>query len=204
MTAANAKAPTRWAREYETIYILRSNVVAEDAEKVGTRVADVIARLGGHLTQVDHWGRRQLAYKINKQSRGIFVYVKYVAFNDAVAELERNLRLMDDVIRYQTIVLRDRIDPSTVEVDPEAVKFEAIEDDEEPYEEESLASRLGMSRLEPRSAEGYEGATAGVAESDGDASDGDDATDGEDESGEDESGEDESPADADDDADEEV
>ncbi|NOY93131.1 MAG: 30S ribosomal protein S6, partial [Deltaproteobacteria bacterium] len=160
MTAEKAKAPTRWAREYETIYILRPNVSSEDAEKVGVRVADVISRLDGRLTQVDHWGRRQLAYKINKLSRGIFVYVKYVAFNDAVAELERNLRLMDEVIRYQTIVLHDRIDPSSVEVDPEAVKFEAIEEEDEPYEEEDLATRLGMARPEPRVEEAPEGEEA--------------------------------------------
>jgi len=182
LTAANAKALTRWAREYETIYILRPNVLAADAEKVWVRVAEVIERLGGHLTQVDHWGRRLLAYKINKQSRGIFVYLKYVAFNDAVAELERNLRLMDEVIRYQTILLQDSIDPSTVEVDPEAVKFEAIEDEVEPYVEEDLASRLGMNRPEPRAPAG-DAADDGENATEGDATEGDategDATEGE-------------------------
>ncbi|MFA9411504.1 MAG: 30S ribosomal protein S6 [Deltaproteobacteria bacterium] len=92
MATAAAAPATRWAREYETIYILRSDVDNAVAEKVVDRAKDVIARLDGTLTKLDNWGKRKLAYPIRKSNRGIFVYLKYVGYSDLVAELERNLR----------------------------------------------------------------------------------------------------------------
>lgn len=138
-----AAAPTRWAREYETIYILRPNVDTAEAEKVATRVREVTARLGATLTKVDTWGKRRLAYPIQKHTRGIYVYLRYVGFGDIVAELERNLRLLDSVIRFQTIVLEDMIDPASVTVDPTEVEFEALEQSEDEPEL-TFAQRLGL------------------------------------------------------------
>ena len=140
---STAAAPARWAREYETIYILRPNVDSADAEKVATRVREVTARLGATLTKVDTWGKRRLAYPIQKHTRGIYVYLRYVGFGDIVAELERNLRLLDSVMRFQTIVLADKIDPASVTVDAAEVQFEAIvQSDDEP--ELTFAQRLGL------------------------------------------------------------
>lgn len=137
----------RWANEYETIYILRPNTSADEADKVAHRVADVLGRLNGTITKVDNWGKRRLAYTIKKFTRGIFVYVRYVAYNDAVAELERNLRMLDPVIRYQTIVLYKGIDPADIEIDPEEVKFLPIEETEDE-EEPSFEQQLGLSTRE--------------------------------------------------------
>jgi small subunit ribosomal protein S6 len=141
---ANATAASiRWAREYETIYILRPTVKADEAAKVADRMVEVIDRLGGKITQVDNWGSRKLAYKIAKFSRGIYVYVKYVGFSDVVAEIERNLRLLEPVIRFQTIVIREDVDMDAVEVDAEETKFLPIEEVElEP--EPDMATQLGL------------------------------------------------------------
>ena len=65
-------------KEYETIYILRSDVDADTAEKVQARVAEVVGRENGKLVKVEAWGRRKLAYPVAKQKRGVYVYVKYV------------------------------------------------------------------------------------------------------------------------------
>lgn len=155
--AAEATAERRWAREYETIYILRPNVDPDEADKVAQRVAEVVARLDGKLTKVDNWGKRKLAYTIAKFTRGIFVYVRYVGFGDLVGELERNLRMLDSVVRFQTVKVRDMVDPQAVEVDPDEVKFLRVETTEEEEEEPNLEQRLGMSpRREPRGEEGAE------------------------------------------------
>ena len=140
---STAAAPARWAREYETIYILRPNVDSADAEKVATRVREVTARLGATLTKVDTWGKRRLAYPIQKHTRGIYVYLRYVGFGDIVAELERNLRLLDAVMRFQTIVLADKIDPASVTVDAAEVEFETIQQSEDEPEL-TFAQRLGL------------------------------------------------------------
>jgi small subunit ribosomal protein S6 len=71
------------------------------------------------------------------------VYLRYVGYGDIVAELERNLRLLDAVMRFQTIVLADKIDARTVSVDAAEVQFEAIvQSDDEP--ELTFAQRLGL------------------------------------------------------------
>ncbi|MBW1762742.1 MAG: 30S ribosomal protein S6 [Deltaproteobacteria bacterium] len=151
MATAAAAAPIRWAREYETIYILRSDVDNAGAEKVVGRAKDVIARLDGTLTKLDNWGKRKLAYPIQKSSRGIFVYLKYVGYGDLVAELERNLRLLDEVVRFQTVLLEENIDPSAVAVDPEEVQYLHVEEEEDSEDAELERARsLGMAPRAPR------------------------------------------------------
>ena len=151
MATAAAAPAKKWAREYETIYILRPDVDSALAEKVIERARDVIARLDGTLTKLDNWGKRRLAYPIQKNSRGIFVYLKYVGFSDLVAELERNLRLFDEVVRFQTVLLSEDIDPSTVSVDPEEVQYLHVEVEEEEEDPELERARsLGMAPRAPR------------------------------------------------------
>jgi len=152
--ASTAAAPlTRWAREYETIYILRPDVSNDAAEKIIERAKDVIARLDGTLTKLDNWGKRKLAYPIQKNNRGIFVYLKYVGFNDLVAELERNLRLLDEVVRFQTVLLEENIDPASVAVDPEEVQYLHVEEEELSEDAELERARsLGMAPRAPRGA----------------------------------------------------
>jgi small subunit ribosomal protein S6 len=101
-------APGR-AREYETIYILRPDVDKETADILTSRLADSVKSEKGRLTQVELWGRRRLAYEIRGLRRGVYVYFKYLGRGNVVSELERQLRLADSVIRYQTILVRDNV-----------------------------------------------------------------------------------------------
>jgi small subunit ribosomal protein S6 len=165
MATAAAAPATRWAREYETIYILRPDVDNAAAEKIVDRAKDVIARLDGTLTKLDNWGKRKLAYPIQKSNRGIFVYLKYVGYGDLVAELERNLRLLDQVVRFQTVLLQEDIDPASVAVDPEEVQYLHVEQEEETEDLELERARsLGMAPRAPREAppEAREGAFGGA------------------------------------------
>jgi small subunit ribosomal protein S6 len=142
-TTASAQEPR--AREYETIYILRTTVDPDEADRIATRVREVIAGRGGKLLRVDNWGRRKLAYNIGKHSRGVFVYVKYVGQGDLVAELERNLRLIDDVVRQQTVVVKQLVRVEDYAVDPAEVEFRRLEAaTPEEEQEPELAARLGM------------------------------------------------------------
>lgn len=135
----------RLAREYELVYILRPTVAPSEARKVADRITDVVQKRGAKLVRVDNWGKRKLAYPIKKMTRGIFVYVKLVGFTDVVAELERNLRNLDDVVRYQTVRLEDVPDAAALEVDPEEVLFREIESSSEEEEDPTFEERLGMS-----------------------------------------------------------
>jgi small subunit ribosomal protein S6 len=136
-------APTR-AREYETIYVLRQDVDPDSADKVAARVADVVSRENGRLVKVETWGRRKLAYTVAKQRRGIYYYLKYLGGGAVVNELERNLRMLDNVLKFQTVLLRDDVIAETVTVDPEEVKFARIEPAPEDEKEDSRERALGL------------------------------------------------------------
>jgi small subunit ribosomal protein S6 len=131
------------AREYETIYILRSDVAPDNASRLATRVREIIESRDGKLLKVDNWGHRRLAYPIGKATRGVFVYLGYVGEGGLVAELERNLRLLDDVVRYQTVVTKRGVHLTDYQVDEADLEFRALEVVEEEAEPE-LAQRLGL------------------------------------------------------------
>ena len=122
-----ASAGPARTREYETIYILRPDVTRDAQERVATRVGEVMTKGKGTLTSIENWGRRQLSFPVNKQKRGVYVYLKYLGQGDVVNELERNLRMLDDVVKYQTVSVRKDVDPASVSVSAEDVKFEAVE-----------------------------------------------------------------------------
>ena len=144
--ATAESAATGRAREYETIYVLRPDVPRDSADRVAGRMQEVVTRENGRLTLVENWGRRELAYRVGRWRRGVYVYLKYVGGGTLVSEIERNLRMLDDVIKYQTVKVRDEVDASALEIDPAFVKFEPLElpDEEEESEEELLARTLGL------------------------------------------------------------
>jgi small subunit ribosomal protein S6 len=143
-------APNR-AREYETIYILKPDIDADSAERVGARISEVIGREAGRLTKVENWGRRRLAYDIKKHRRGVYMYLKYLGTGRVVSEVERNLRLLDGVIKYQTVLVRNDVEVEQIQITDEDVKFERLE--LTPLEEERDESRerqLGLIEPERR------------------------------------------------------
>ncbi len=147
-------------RSYETIYVMRPDVAKESASRVSGRVQEVIDREGGKLTLVETWGRRQLAYPVKKFKRGVYVYVQYVSGGGLVSELERNLRMLDEVIKFQTVQVGGEIDVAALQVDPEQVKFEDIEPPPEDEVEESLERSLGLEEAPPPAREQHAAAPA--------------------------------------------
>lgn len=124
---SQATAARQKTREYETIYILRQDVDVDAADKIAQRISDVVSREHGTLVKVETWGRRRLAYDVAKQKRGVYYYLKYLGAGAIVAELERNLRMLDQVLKFQTVQLRDEVDAASVAIDPEELKFARLE-----------------------------------------------------------------------------
>jgi small subunit ribosomal protein S6 len=131
-------------KEYETIYVLKSDVDADTAEKIQGRVSEVVTRESGKLVKVEAWGRRKLAYPVGKQKKGVYVYVKFVGRGGLVQELERNLRLSDAVIKWQTVLTKEHVELEAVTVDPEEVKYARLELPPEAEEQESRERALGL------------------------------------------------------------
>jgi small subunit ribosomal protein S6 len=137
------------SKEYETIYILRSDVDADAAERVQARVGDAVEREHGKLVKVEAWGRRKLAYPVGKQRKGVYVYLKYVGGGGLVAEVERNLKLQDAVVKFMTVQTNEDVDIALVQIDPEETKLGKLELPPEDDKEESREKQLGLVDLGP-------------------------------------------------------
>jgi small subunit ribosomal protein S6 len=99
-------------REYETIFILRPDTQNDAISQVNQRIRGVIEQAGGKLLKLDNWGKRKLAYEIKKELKGIYLYWQYLGSSGLVQELERNLRMLDSVVRYYTTIVDADIDPN--------------------------------------------------------------------------------------------
>jgi len=73
----------------------------------------VIETGGGRLLKVENWGRRKLAYEVRKQLKGIYLFWRYLGGAGLVEEVERNLRLADQVIRYYSVKVANNVDVAT-------------------------------------------------------------------------------------------
>jgi small subunit ribosomal protein S6 len=145
------------SKEYETIYVLRPDIDADTADKVQARVNEVVLREQGKLVKVEGWGRRKLAYPVAKHRKGVYVYVKYVGKGGLVGELERNLKLHDAVLKFQTVLTQELVDPEQITVDPEEVKLARIELPPEEEEREPREDDYGDEDEAPDSLKKDEG-----------------------------------------------
>ena len=68
------------------------------------RITKVVSEGGGQVGNVDRWGRRRLAFEVERQTEGYYVVVEFTAEPEAIAELERSLHLADEVLRFKVVV----------------------------------------------------------------------------------------------------
>jgi small subunit ribosomal protein S6 len=80
--------------------------------------------MGGKIIKVDNWGKRRLAYEVAKERKGIYLYWQYLANPGVVEETERNLRMLDSVIRYLTVKVDSDIDVSARPSEIDDTSFE--------------------------------------------------------------------------------
>ena len=86
--------------KYELTVVVNAKI--EDDVRVATveKVKEYVARYGGTVTNVDEWGKKRLAYEIQKMKEGFYYYIQFEADATAPAEIERHVRIMENVIRY--------------------------------------------------------------------------------------------------------
>ncbi|MDO4772711.1 MAG: 30S ribosomal protein S6 [Bacillota bacterium] len=89
-------------RKYETLIILRNTLEDADRDALIERFKGVIEK-DGTVTKVDQWGVKKLAYEIEKLKEGFYVLYEFEATPSLPKELERNLRINDNVLRYMTV-----------------------------------------------------------------------------------------------------
>ena len=90
-------------RKYEIMFIVDPNVPDDEVDQISSQVEGVITGGGGEVEQVEKMGRRKLAYEIDKKREGFYVLLTVGADGEIVKEVERRLRVMDQVLRYLTV-----------------------------------------------------------------------------------------------------
>jgi small subunit ribosomal protein S6 len=88
---------------YETMYILRPDLGEEQLEQAINKYQNLIREQGAEQIEIQHRGKRRLAYEIKRQREGIYIQMNYTGPGTLIFPLERAMRLSDEVIRYLTI-----------------------------------------------------------------------------------------------------
>jgi len=93
-------------RYYDLVFIVRPATPEDEIKKVLTVIEHTVAEKGGKIEKTEHWGTRKLAYRVAKHREGIYVHQEIrTTHGELIAELERRLRVQDNVIKYQTVRL---------------------------------------------------------------------------------------------------
>ena len=88
---------------YETVFIARQDVSAKQVEDLAKDFSKIVTNSGGAVKKTESWGLRNLAYKIKKNRKGHYTLLHIEGPASAVVEMERNMRLNEDVLRYMTV-----------------------------------------------------------------------------------------------------
>ena len=90
-------------RKYETMYIIKPNYEDDKYQEIIEKCNALIQSNGGEVLKVEPWGKRRLAYDIEKIREGYYVLVNFLGPQTLPAELERNFRISDDIMRYLVV-----------------------------------------------------------------------------------------------------
>ena len=86
--------------KYELCVVVSAKLEDDARAELIERIKDMIARFEGNVTEVDDWGKKKLAYEIQKMNEGYYYFIQFEAEGSAIAEIESFMRIMDNVLRY--------------------------------------------------------------------------------------------------------
>ncbi|MHB0912176.1 MAG: 30S ribosomal protein S6 [Armatimonadota bacterium] len=95
-------------RSYEALYIVHPELTDEQVESIMEKYKQVVVSQGGEVEEVNRWEKRRLAYDVNGQGEGIYVLMTFKAESDAASELDRLLKIGDDVMRHIIVRLDEK------------------------------------------------------------------------------------------------
>jgi small subunit ribosomal protein S6 len=155
-------------KHYETIFIINPNLGDEEYGETLSKFRDLIEKTNGVIVKVDEWGKQKLAYSLKKFDSGFYILVDYCGDPGLIVELERNLKLDERILKYQTVKLADKADPEAL------IREEQETSDKRPKKAAEVPSRgEGGAAAEDKGSVKVEGSAEAdrSAEADGPAKD---------------------------------
>ena len=109
---------------YEHVFIMRQDLSNTQAEALIEEFSNVLSANGGSVVEQEYWGVKTMAYKVNKNRKGHYAFLKSDAPSAAVQEMERLMRLHDDVMRVMTIRVDEHEEGPSVVIQAKSAKEE--------------------------------------------------------------------------------
>ncbi len=129
---------------YESVFLARQDVSAQQVAAMTETFTNLVKEHGGEVPKNEYWGLRTLAYRIKKNRKAHYVLMNVEAPATALAELERNLKLNEDVIRYMSIRVDELEEGPSVMMRNKAARDERSRRDERPRGERFRDDRGGQ------------------------------------------------------------
>ena len=89
--------------KYELALVVNAKIEDEERAAVVEKAKALIARFNGNVTEVEEWGKKRLAYDVQKMREGFYYFIQFEADATCPAEVERRVRIMDNVLRYLVV-----------------------------------------------------------------------------------------------------
>ncbi len=89
-------------RKYECVYVISSNLEEEQIKALIERFNNLVSQYG-ELESVEEWGKKKLAYDVQKQKEGYYVLMNFSSNPDFPAELERNFKITEEILKYMVV-----------------------------------------------------------------------------------------------------
>jgi len=86
--------------KYELALVVNAKIEDEAREAIVEKAKSYVVRYNGNVTEVEEWGKKRLAYEIQKMKEGFYYFIQFEAEADCPAEVEKHIRIMDNVLRY--------------------------------------------------------------------------------------------------------
>jgi small subunit ribosomal protein S6 len=112
---------------YESIFIMDPDLEEAQAQATIEKIKGIITQNNGEIVKVEDWGKRKLAYDVKKKPRGHYILTTFSGSPALLSELHRNFRVMDAVIKFQSVRLDERLEAAAKSSVPEEPPEEATE-----------------------------------------------------------------------------
>lgn len=86
--------------KYELALVVNAKIEDEERAAVVEKAKEYVTRYGGTITEVDEWGKKRLAYEIQKMKEAYYYFIHFESDAETPGEIEQRIRIMDNVIRY--------------------------------------------------------------------------------------------------------
>ncbi len=127
---------------YETVFIARQDLAAEDVDALSARLSKIITEGGGKVVSKEYWGLRNLSYKVKKNSRGHYVLLNINSPYAAVAEMKRVISFNEDIIRSATYTVEKHGSKSLLAASETAKDYKPVV--KNPKDKRESSSKLDL------------------------------------------------------------